>query len=149
MAAWPETLGVLAMRGRKGPRDISKKTIPQLQNTLWPIFAAYIKAVHGSRCFTCNKQCEEGSRDLQAGHWIPRTYSPTKYDEDNVRPQCGQCNEYYAGKPVEFERSLRLEIGDEAVEALKRKSTERWKWSREYLINQIDYFKQALKDRAA
>ena len=34
------------MRGKKGPRDIMKKTVPQLQNTLWPLFALYIKQTH-------------------------------------------------------------------------------------------------------
>ncbi len=133
------------MRGKRGPRKLEAKTIPQLQNTLWPIFAAYIKAVHGNNCFTCNKWAE--GRDLQAGHFIPRTYSPTKYEEGNVRSQCSRCNEFHAGKPIEFERRLRLEIGDEAVDALKKKSTEPWKWDRFDLIAKIGYYKLALKER--
>ena len=137
------------MRGKKGPRKLEDKTIPQLQNTLWPVFSAYIKAVHPARCFTCDKALEPGSRDYQAGHWIPRTYSPVKYHEDNVRPQCSRCNEYFAGKPVEFERRLREEINDEAVEALKRESTKNWKWCRQDLIEKINYYRDALKELEA
>lgn len=139
------------MRGKKGPRELSKKTIPQLQNTLWPLIAAYVKFNHsldgrGScRCFTCDKSITIGDRDCQAGHFIPRTYSPTKYEEDNIRPQCSQCNEYHAGRPVEFERRLRLEIGDERVEELKRMSTESWKWDRGYLIERIEFYRAELK----
>jgi len=132
------------MRGKRGPRDLSKKTIRQLQNTLWPLFAAYIKQVHPLVCYTCDKQLEERSRDTHAGHWIPRTSSPVKYDEDNVRPQCSRCNKFYQGRPVEFERRLRLDIGDEAVEELKRRSTEAWKWNREYLIEKILYYREQL-----
>ena len=137
------------MRGKKGPRRLEDKTIPQLHNTLWPIFADYIKAVHPLRCYTCDKQLEEGSRDTQAGHWLSRTYAPVKYCEDNCRPQCSRCNEFYGGRPVEFERRLRLEISDEAVEAIKRKATEKWKWNRQALIDQIIYYRNALKDLEA
>lgn len=135
------------MRGKRGPRDLAKKTIPQLQNTLWPLFAAYIKLLHPARCYTCDKAIS--GRDCQAGHWIPRTYSPVKYDENNVRPQCSHCNEFHAGRPVEFERRLRLEIGDEAVEDLKRRSTDPWKWSRGDLIEQIEYYREQVKEMEA
>ena len=134
------------MRGRKGSRKLEEKTIPQLQNTLWDVFAKYIKTLHAPQCYTCDKPIRMGTGDCQAGHFIPRNYSPTKYEEDNVRPQCSRCNQYFSGKPVEFERRLRDEIGDEAVEALKRKSTDRWKWSRTYLITKITYYREQLKE---
>jgi len=134
------------MRGRKGSRKLEEKTIPQLQNTLWDVFAKYIKTLHAPQCYTCDKPIRMGTGDCQAGHFIPRNYSPTKYEEDNVRPQCSRCNQYFSGKPVEFERRLRNEIGDEAVEALKRKSTDRWKWSRTYLITKITYYREQLKE---
>ena len=134
------------MTGRKGPRKLENKTIPQLQNTLWDVFAKYIKTLHAPRCYTCDKPIRMGTGDCQAGHFIPRNYSPTKYEEDNVRPQCSTCNEFFAGKPVEFERRLRDQIDDEAVEALKRKSTDKWKWSRTYLITKIEYYREQLKE---
>ncbi len=134
------------MRGRKGSRKLEEKTIPQLQNTLWDVFAKYIKTLHAPKCYTCDKPIRMGTGDCQAGHFIPRNYSPTKYEEDNVRPQCSRCNKFLSGRPVEFERRLRDEIGDEAVEALKRKSTDKWKWSRTYLITKIEYYREQLKE---
>ena len=134
------------MRGRKGSRKLEEKTIPQLQNTLWDVFAKYIKTLHAPKCYTCDKPIRMGTGDCQAGHFIPRNYSPTKYEEDNVRPQCSRCNQFCSGRPVEFERRLRDEIGDEAVEALKRKSTDKWKWSRTYLITKIEYYREQLKE---
>ena len=134
------------MRGRKGSRKLEEKTIPQLQNTLWDVFAKYIKTLHAPKCYTCDKPIRMGTGDCQAGHFIPRNYSPTKYEEDNVRPQCSRCNKFLSGRPVEFERRLRDEIGDEAVEALKRKSTDKWKWSRTSLITKIEYYREQLKE---
>jgi len=135
--------------GKKGPRDVTKKTVPQLQNTLWPIFAMYIKQTHSvdgdwCNCFTCDKPIQIGSYDCQAGHFIGRTYSPTKYDEDNVRPQCGGCNGYGNGKPIEFERRLKLEIGDDRVELLKATATNPWKWNKLILIDMIESYKEQL-----
>jgi hypothetical protein len=138
------------MRGKRGPRDVNKKTVPQLQNTLWPLFAEYIKRNYAEsdlcRCFTCNKVIRVGDRDCQAGHFIPRTKSPTKYDERNVRPQCSRCNEYGGGEWVEFERRLKDEIGRDAVEELKEESRKPWKWDRSYLIEKIEYYKTELAE---
>lgn len=133
--------------GKKGHRDVNKKTIPQLQNTLWPIFSKWTKLNHSEdgewcNCFTCGKSIQIGTSDCHGGHFIPRTYSPTKYEEGNVRPQCGGCNGYGGGKPLEFERNLRLEIGDQAVDDLKEKSLTSWKWNKLDLISLIEYYKQ-------
>ena len=132
---------------KKGPRDITKKTIPNLQATLWPIFALHIKKTHSAdgewcNCFTCDKSIKIGTIDCQAGHFISRSYSPVKYDENNVRPQCSTCNGYGNGKPIEFERRLKLEIGDDTVEMLKTMSTNKWKWDRFLLIDMIENYKQ-------
>ena len=136
------------MRGKKGPRDIMKKTVPQLQNTLWPLFALYIKQTHSDgeyvQCFTCDKTLRIGDRDCQAGHFIPRTYSPTKYEEDNVKPQCSTCNEFHHGRPVEFRRRLIEFHGEERVVELERLSLEPWKWDRLDLIAKIAYYKNEL-----
>ena len=135
--------------GKKGPRDLSKKTIPQLQNTLWPIFALYIKKNHSEdgewcNCVTCDKSIQIGTYDCQAGHFLSRSYSATKYSEMNVMPQCGGCNGYGNGKPVEFERRLKLLYGDDAVESLKSESTNKWKWDRFDLIEKINYYKELM-----
>ena len=135
---------------KRGPKDLTKKTLPQLQHTLWPIFAEYIKrnyAIDGwCECFTCQKKLQLGDQNLHAGHFLSRSYSPTKYDTRNVRPQCGSpCNKY-GGKPVEFERNLRLEIGDDQVEELKELALQPWKWNRVKLQEQIKYYKQLNKE---
>ena len=136
---------------KKGPRDLNKKTIPQLQATLWEVFARWVKlnwSVDGAycNCFTCGKQLEIGTRDCQAGHWIPRTYSPTKYDERNVRPQCGHCNEHRYGAPVEYRANLIDEIGADQVEELEIRSRQRWKWDKQELIEQIKYYRREVAD---
>lgn len=117
---------------------------------LWPLFSRYIKLVRAidgwCRCYTCDKPIQVGGNDCDGGHFIPRTYSPTKYDEDNVRPQCSSCNQYHEGKPVEFERRLKLEIGDDAVANLKLRSTEPWKWNRPDMVEQVKHYKALVSE---
>ena len=138
------------MAKKRNPRELSKKTIPQLQKVLWPLISRYVKLNHSkdgryNDCFTCDNVMEIGTIQNHCGHFLPRTYSPTKYQEDNLRPTCSSCNTFYGGRPVEYERNLRLEIGDERVEELKRMSVMPWKWDRFYLIDKIEYYKAELK----
>jgi len=138
------------MQSKRGPRALHKKTIPNLQATLWPIFALYIKKNHAvdgvhCKCFTCDKPLVIGSNDCQAGHFMPRTKSPTKYDEFNVYPQCMKCNYDGEGETVEFQRRLIDQIGKDAVDELIEKSKQPWKWDRTYLIEKIEYYKESLK----
>lgn len=138
------------MRGKKGPRQLEKKSISNLQNTLWPLISKYVKREHSvdgwCKCITCGKALKIGERDTQCGHFISRSYSPTKYDLDNMRPQCSRCNEFYSGRPIEFERALRLEVGDERVDEMKQKSTESYKWDRFELIDLIKYYRDELNE---
>ncbi len=134
---------------KKNPRKLEDKNVSQLQKKLWPLFALYIKTTHSvdgewCNCFTCDKPVKIGTAECQAGHFISRSYSPVKYDEDNVRPQCSTCNGYGNGKPIEFERRLKLQIGDDKVELLKATATNRWKWDKLILIDMIQNYKEQL-----
>lgn len=137
--------------GKRGPRDLNKKTIPELKNTLWQVFAKWVKLIYSTdgkncECFTCGKPLRIGDRDCQAGHFIPRTKSPTMFDERNVRPQCSRCNEFESGNFVEFERRLKDEIGGQEVENLKDLSREPWKWDRDYLITRIKRYREEVAE---
>jgi len=142
------------VRGKSGPRDLNKKSLPQLKTTLDILFAKWIKLnwCHPEattlHCYTCEREMRLGEVSTQAGHFISRTYSPVRYDENNVRPQCAYCNDKRSGngKPIEFERNLRLEVGDYTVDELKARALIPWKWSREDLIDKIIYYRQQIKD---
>ena len=95
-------------------------------------------------CFTCgvNKPIKE----MHSGHYIPRTQSPTRYDERNQRPQCPGCNTFRSGMPHEFRKNLCLEIGDDEVEALEEFSRQYWKWDRAWLTERIEHYRAELKE---
>jgi len=94
------------------------------------------------RCYTCNKVLEPS--EAHCGHYIPRTQSPTRYEEDNVRPQCAGCNTFRSGMPHVFRENLCGEIGEFAVKQLEEQSKQTWKWSKDYLIEKIEHYKKEL-----
>ena len=135
---------------KAAPRDLNKKSLGQLHTTFWPIFSLYIKLSHRVEgnwcsCYTCGKPIEIGTINCQGGHFIARGKSPTKYHEDNVRPQCSGCNMEEKGEFVKFEKALIREIGAERVEALKKLSEEDWKWNRMDLVDMIEKYRQLNK----
>jgi len=48
--------------------------------------------------------------------------------------------------PHEYRRRLCDEIGADAVKDLEAESRVKWKWDRESLIEQITYYREALKE---
>ena len=130
-------------RKKSSPRKLTKKSLGQLHKTLWPIFSLYIKLKHSHdlrwcSCYTCGNPIEIGTINCQGGHFIPRGKAPTKYHEDNVRPQCAHCNMTEGGEFIKFEKALIEEIGAAMVQALKDLSEEKWKWTRMDLIDMME-----------
>jgi len=142
------------MTKKYASRDLNKKPVSKLKKILDDVFAKWVKRNWSPDgiyvpCFTCGKSMTLGEGTTQAGHYISRTYSPVRYDENNVRPQCMYpCNAKHMGngKPVEFERSLRLEVGDDVVDEMKERALDSWKWSRPWLVDKIEYYREQLKE---
>lgn len=75
-------------------------------------------------CYTCGKilPCF-GTGKMHTGHYITSGQHPsTRYDLDNLRPQCLQCNYFGSGKQQLYREYLVSEIGAERVEKLETKS---------------------------
>ena len=68
------------------------------------------------RCYTCGKIIHYQKSDL--GHYISRALMSTKYDEDNVRIQCWECNDSKAVRPL---------IPEELVDETANEKSRRWK----------------------
>lgn len=68
-------------------------------------------------CYTCPARLHWSEGDC--GHWHRRGNDTTRWHEDNGRFQCRTCNRDYNGRPEVFEVELRMELGDERVEAIR------------------------------
>lgn len=108
------------LRKRKRTRQGS---ISALKAKLDAVFSIYVRTKYPKFCYTCDKP----SSKLQCGHFIPRSYLATRWDERNTRPQCVGCNIWGRGQLLEFEERLIEELGREVVDELKAKRKLLWK----------------------
>lgn len=89
------------------------------------------------RCYTCGRLSHW--KDLDCGHFIPRVRRGTRWELDNLRPQCKPCNWTLEGNKDEYLARLTAEIGFGAIEDLRRKAAfyGSTRMAREWLIEQI------------
>ena len=103
-----------------------KKTLTKYKKELDALFSKYVRAkyaVNGIvKCYTCPHQGE--IKKMQNGHFVPRQYLATRWDERNCRPQCYACNMLYGGQGSTFAENLINEYGQDIVSELNKA---RWK----------------------
>ena len=97
-----------------------KKSKSRLVKKLDSIFSKYIRLKHSKNgictCFTCGRKYEV--KKIHAGHFMSRRHYSTRWDEENVRPQCYGCNVGNQGKQYEFAINLNKEEEGKADQLL-------------------------------
>lgn len=110
------------------------------------VFSIFIRqsyAVNGYvACYTCGREGE--IREMQNGHFVPRQYLATRWDERNCRPQCYACNMLYNGQPSAFASRLEQEKKGIVKELERLRKTIR-QWTIAEMIEKIDYYKNLIK----
>ena len=121
-------------RGSKlAPKDKKKKKAPnigQLQKKLWRLCKAVIRVRYGSNngtftCYTCDIHLDIPKK-AQTGHFIPSSVCSAfmRYNLDNLRIQCFQCNINKSGNWIEYEKRLNIDNGTDFAEKLKQLNEE-------------------------
>ena len=97
----------------------------------------------GLNCICCNKPM---TGKVDAGHWIESgNYPAVRYDEDNIHAQSVHCNRHKGGDSGDYERNLRLKIGDSRVDRLQQKKHDQIKRTCEDYKKIEEYYKAKLK----
>ncbi len=91
----------------------------QSEKTPWPILKARMDVAFSElvrlsnaddsgfvKCITCGRS--GFWKDFDAGHFVTRDHLNTRWDLDNVKPQCQHENRRMGGKPYEFGQALNL-----------------------------------------
>lgn len=111
-----------------------KESVKVLKKRLDDIFSLYIRLKYSDenglvQCYTCGtpKPYKGGGMlGIQNGHYWSRKESSTRWDEDNCRPQCYNCNVRNPSQSLPiYAQKLRKELGDMRFDMLeiKAKST--------------------------
>lgn len=156
------------VKGKRGPRDLLKKTVAQLKRVLWDVTSEFVRRrdtdshTGWGNCISCGKPVLFGTKDCQAGHYhakgnsgshhlaLPR-FPGDELVERNINVQCSGCNMMEGGNFVNQEKGLREKYGDEAVDELKEEGAknEIIDRNRPDLIETIEHYKQELKELEA
>ena len=93
-----------------------KKTVSQLKKELDKLFSRFVRLSGKDECYTCG--LKRPRLELQAGHFISRQYNATRYDLDNVKNQCVNCNIWRRGNTAFYADNLLKELGRDRFDAL-------------------------------
>ena len=105
---------------------MKKETVSSLKKELDKIFSRYIRYRDKGRCFTC--RLVRDPKEMQNGHYVPRQFNSTRYDERNNNCQCYACNMLYGGQPDIYTINLQKKYGKKIVQELNnlRKQTKQF-----------------------
>lgn len=129
---------------RTGASRGKSKSISKLKQELDSIFSKYVRYSAADKdgnaiCYTCEKVYP--AKKLHAGHYILRGYMSVRWNEMNVKPQCGVDNLWRKGEPVIFRENLVRDYGQEAVLALEAKRHELFKVTPGFLQETTTHYK--------
>jgi hypothetical protein len=68
------------------------------------------------KCITCKTR--DYWKSMDCGHFVDRDKLPTRWDLDNCRIQCIECNRFKTGRRYQFGRALDRELGEGTGERL-------------------------------
>jgi len=86
-------------------------------------------------------------KNYDAGHFLESgNNSALRYDEDNIHGQSVHCNQYKGGNPVEYQKRLRLKIGDKRVDSLLDNKGGVVKRTAQDYLDIEHYYKEKLKE---
>ncbi len=102
-------------------------------------------------CVTCGKlgRWASGLGGMHTGHFLASRKNAILYEEDNVAPQCSNCNRYEGGEPQKFRQWMLAVRGKETVERLERLKRTTVSFAKEELVDMRIDFHRRLKDAEA
>lgn len=98
-------------------RKIKPSSISKLKKELDAVFSRFIRERDQGQCYTCLNKGE--IKKMQNGHFIPRQYLSTRWDEVNNHCQCYACNMLYNGQPGAYAVRLEIDYGAGTVAGLE------------------------------
>jgi hypothetical protein len=120
------------------------KTIAKLKKEADRLCSEYVRRSHPPVCYTCEKKFGNW-KELQNGHFISRYKLTTRYDLENLRPQCVGCN-YFGNQTHIFALKLLEELGEEKYKELLKRGNQTLQITRKWIEGIIEDLKGRIKD---
>ena len=123
-------------------------TIPKLIKKADAIFSRLVRMAGADangmcQCVSCGRM--NHWKKIHAGHFASRTHGATRFDLENVHPQCCYCNTFSAGNPAGYGSYIKNRYGVDKIDEIWQRAKAPHKWDREKLIEFIKVTTEAAK----
>ena len=115
------------------------KTLSKYKKEFDAIFSKFIRIRDKDTCYTCGLVMEHNKS--QNGHFVPRQYLATRWDERNCNCQCYACNILYNGQPSAYALQLEKQYGKGIVQELESMRKTITKLKEPYYLENIAKYK--------
>ena len=95
-------------------------------------------------CFTCGVT-KNWKYEIDAGHFQSRGKYETRWNEQNVKPQCKRCNGFRGGEQYRFAKNLDALYGDGTAEWLEFESNQSARFTNDELLVKIKHYTELVK----
>lgn len=126
---------------RRKPKN-APLSVSKLKKKLDIVFGHYIRWRDNHVCYTCGMVLDP--KKSQCGHFVPRQYLATRYDERNNHCQCYACNVLYNGQPTAYACHLMVEYGRDIIEELESHRKDAVKRKPDWYLEQIKIYQEKL-----
>lgn len=129
---------------------MSKPTLSRAKKRAWTAMSLYIRLKYADhngmvKCVTC--PAVKHYKDMHAGHFIPKKRGNAIYLlEENVHPQCPQCNTFNGGMLIEYTKFIQDTYGPEKVDELLQESRKTVKYTVDDYLEIEKDFKERLNE---
>ena len=125
---------------------MKRSTIVKKLDKIFSIWIRSKDADHAGMvdCFTCGVT-KSWKYEIDAGHFMGRGKYATRWDEQNVKPQCKSCNGFRSGEQYLFSKHLDEEYGKGTSDELVYQSNQLAKFTNDELLKKIEHFTELVK----
>ena len=125
---------------------MKRSTIVKKLDKIFSIWIRSKDADHAGmvECFTCGVT-KSWKYEIDAGHFMGRGKYATRWDEQNVKPQCKSCNGFRSGEQYLFSKHLDEEYGKGTSDELVYQSNQLAKFTNDELLKKIEHFTELVK----
>lgn len=95
-------------------------------------------------CYTCGVR--KDWREMDCGHYIKRSRINTRWDLDNLRCQCKECNQILSGNYGIYHTKIKNELGEEKINDLFNKARSCHKITTPEIYDMIEEMKKKIKE---
>jgi len=95
-------------------------------------------------CFTCGVT-KNWKYEIDAGHFQSRGKYETRWNEQNVKPQCKRCNGFRGGEQYRFAKNLNALYGEGTAEWLEFESNQSARFTNDELLVKIKHYTELVK----